>query len=131
MSVFKVEIIDGAPDPLGSAQQVPDDMPGKWAEYKAYKGSYDSVTQELKKVYDSDKNVVTQIVVDREESEKNAIKLEMTRIKRNQLLDESDWTQLPDVYHSAGKKKEWEDYRQALRDITKDLANITWPEKPT
>lgn len=40
------------------------------------------------------------------------------RNKRNELLKESDWTQLPDVNIS---KEEWVTYRQALRDITASL----------
>jgi len=40
------------------------------------------------------------------------------RNKRNELLKESDWTQLPDVNIS---KEEWVGYRQALRDITASL----------
>jgi len=40
------------------------------------------------------------------------------RNKRNELLKECDWTQLPDVNIS---KEEWVTYRQALRDITASL----------
>jgi len=40
------------------------------------------------------------------------------RNKRNELLKECDWTQLPDVNIS---KEEWVTYRQALRDITDSL----------
>ncbi len=49
---------------------------------------------------------------------------------RNQLLQESDWTQLPDVPLSA--KESWALYRQQLRDITTqpDPFNITWPTAP-
>lgn len=52
------------------------------------------------------------------------------RFVRNQLLTESDWTQLPDVPLST--KEAWAAYRQALRDITEqpDPFNITWPAVP-
>ena len=40
------------------------------------------------------------------------------RNKRNELLKESDWTQLADVNIN---KEEWVTYRQALRDITASL----------
>lgn len=48
--------------------------------------------------------------------------------KRTLLLQETDWTQLPDVPEKT--KLKWKDYRQALRDITKqpDPYNIDWPE---
>jgi hypothetical protein len=55
--------------------------------------------------------------------------------KRNQLLAESDWTQLPDARSAMGAEKaaEWDAYRQALRDITNQPgypAEIVWPVKP-
>jgi hypothetical protein len=55
--------------------------------------------------------------------------------RRNQLLAESDWTQLPDARAAMGAEKaaEWDAYRQALRDITDQPgypAEINWPVKP-
>jgi len=38
------------------------------------------------------------------------------RGRRNELLAESDWTQLPDAQLSAEQKAQWAAYRQALRD---------------
>ena len=54
------------------------------------------------------------------------------RMRRNNLLAETDWMGNSDVTMSA----DWKTYRQALRDITKTtpaddaLSNITWPTKP-
>lgn len=61
---------------------------------------------------------------------------ERARARRNQLLAESDWTQLPDARAAMGAEKavEWDTYRQALRDITTQAgfpAEIVWPVKPT
>jgi hypothetical protein len=53
------------------------------------------------------------------------------KAKRNTLLAESDWTQLPDVPEETRSK--WFAYRQALRDITQQTGypkNVTFPEKP-
>ena len=53
------------------------------------------------------------------------------RFVRNQLLAESDWTQLPDVPPSV--KEAWASYRQALRDITQQPgfpAEVVWPTRP-
>jgi len=53
------------------------------------------------------------------------------RKRRNQLLQESDWTQLPDSPLTDAKKTEWATYRQSLRDVTSglDLSGITiWDE---
>lgn len=52
------------------------------------------------------------------------------RAKRDTLLSQCDWTQLPDSpkYQDEG----WLIYRQALRDITEqpDPFNIVWPVRP-
>lgn len=52
------------------------------------------------------------------------------RNRRDRLLQESDWTQLPDV--NIPEKEAWAIYRQALRDITDqpDPNNIVWPSHP-
>ena len=61
--------------------------------------------------------------------------LEELRMKRNQFLVESDWTQFRDV--TLTKDADWKTYRQSLRDITKDLTTVddidkvTWPTKPS
>jgi hypothetical protein len=56
-----------------------------------------------------------------------------TRDRRNELLSESDWTQLPDSPLSNQKQTEWQIYRQALRDITNqpNPFSINWPSKPS
>ena len=54
----------------------------------------------------------------------------LVRAERNRRLQESDWTQLPDV--PIATKDAWAEYRQALRDITEqpDPFNIVWPVPP-
>jgi len=51
------------------------------------------------------------------------------RSARNELLKDSDWTQLPD---SPAEKTAWSVYRQQLRDVTKqsDPFKIVWPTSP-
>lgn len=51
------------------------------------------------------------------------------RYQRNQLLLQTDWTQLPD---SPVDATPWAQYRQQLRDITTqdDPFNIAWPVQP-
>lgn len=56
---------------------------------------------------------------------------ELARRERNQLLDVSDWTQLPD---STADKAVWATYRQALRDLPSQAGfplEIVWPVPPT
>ena len=53
---------------------------------------------------------------------------------RDTLLEESDWTVLPDSPLSTSKVTEWKTYRQALRDLpanTSDYANPTYPTEPS
>jgi hypothetical protein len=52
-------------------------------------------------------------------------------VERQDLLQASDWTQLPDV--SIDTKSAWAAYRQELRDITDQPGfpdNIVWPTPP-
>jgi len=58
------------------------------------------------------------------------VQWETVREKRNKLLTDSDWTQLPDIPQAT--KDLWEPYRQELRDVTNqpDPYNITWPTPP-
>lgn len=52
------------------------------------------------------------------------------RQQRNQLLADSDWTQLPGSPVDAGI---WADYRQELRDVPEQEGfpwSVTWPTKP-
>lgn len=58
------------------------------------------------------------------------------RLKRNALISQADWTQLPDAPLTADQKALWVKYRQDLRDISSPTSNpgfpseIIWPTKP-
>lgn len=55
------------------------------------------------------------------------------RIERNNLLAQSDWTQLPDTPLSEAQKTAWSNYRQALRDLPEQPGfpiTIAWPDAP-
>ena len=62
----------------------------------------------------------------------------LTRSNRNTrdtLLDESDWTQMPDSPLTDEAKALWVTYRTALRDLTAhenwpNLEDADWPTKP-
>ena len=45
------------------------------------------------------------------------LKILVMRSKRDALLAQSDWTQMPDSPLTDAKKQEWADYRQNLRDF--------------
>lgn len=56
------------------------------------------------------------------------------RNKRNALLVQSDWTQMPDSPLSDSKKQEWATYRQALRDFPSDWVpsdTANFPDQPS
>jgi hypothetical protein len=67
--------------------------------------------------------VIDVIVKEVNDQRKNEIDGPMStevRNFRNQLLNRSDWTQLPDAPITAEKRAEWTQYRQQLRDITQN-----------
>ena len=74
-------------------------------------------------------NVITQT-----DAEIKKQKLSGIRSKRDTLLVASDWTQFIDSPLTDEKKKDWQTYRQALRDMPDkgctDLDNPIWPIKP-
>ena len=60
------------------------------------------------------------------------------RAELDDLLYQSDWTQLADSPFSDSKKAEWATYRQALRDMpagvseeADGLEGLNWPTKPS
>ncbi|MXR29161.1 MAG: tail fiber assembly protein [Pseudomonas rhizophila] len=56
------------------------------------------------------------------------------RTRRNQLLRETDFTQLPDYPATDAQRAEVKAYRQALRDIPEQLedpSKLVWPVLPT
>lgn len=55
------------------------------------------------------------------------------RSERNELLAQSDWTQMPDSPLTSAKKQEWAQYRQQLRDFMEtvtDPSTVQFPQKP-
>jgi len=69
-----------------------------------------------------------------DQSMANEFALIMLRIKRDELLAQSDYTQMPDV--PLADKELWDTYRQALRDLPEAYSSITsldeveWPQPP-
>ena len=65
------------------------------------------------------------------DAEQDALDMQALRLQRDELLAQSDWTQVADAPVDAAA---WATYRQALRDLpanTTDPRNPTWPTKPT
>jgi hypothetical protein len=61
---------------------------------------------------------------------------ETIRLQRNELLNQSDWTQINDSPLSDSKKQEWATYRQLLRDLpntyqsVNNIADVIFPTMP-
>lgn len=55
------------------------------------------------------------------------------RAERNNLIAQSDWTQLNDAPIDSLKRADWVEYRQALRDIPQQPGfpwDVIWPNQP-
>ncbi len=55
------------------------------------------------------------------------------RQRRDELLCDTDWTQLSDCQLSEEEKEQYRIYRQALRDLPQQYENpneVVWPEMP-
>lgn len=63
------------------------------------------------------------------QEEIDANELAIVKSNRNNLLNQSDWTQLPNNPLTTEKQEEWNVYRQKLRDIPKTIPYI-FPEPP-
>ncbi|MFB9952023.1 tail fiber assembly protein [Rhizobium puerariae] len=75
------------------------------------------------------------ISVDRHSGVEPGKALPWPRAWRDQLLDDSDWTEVPSIQasHSDEWKQNWADYRKALRDLPEqnpDPSAINWPAAP-
>lgn len=60
--------------------------------------------------------------------------MSLLREKRNQLLKDSDFSQLADAPLSTEQKSNWSVYRSELRDLPQnvvDVINPIWPVKPS
>lgn len=67
----------------------------------------------------------------------DAMNLLQVRNQRNQLLAQSDWTQMIDSPLTAEQKSAWAIYRQALRDLpstiteeTENWFDVVFPNRP-
>ena len=84
-------------------------------------------------IFQNEKWVQGWNVVDMTTDEFNELKnirAQDARVRRDNLLLESDWSQLPDVQVD---KTLWSEYRQALRNITTQPGfpfNVEWPIAP-
>lgn len=58
------------------------------------------------------------------QKEKLDMAMEDLRAKRNKLLSNCDWTDLPNAPLTEEKKIKWQNYRQQLRDLTNGITTV-------
>ena len=79
-------------------------------------------------------NTINSWVDPRTAEEKANYEWQQIRIKRDDLLQQSDWTDTLSAKTRLGDElyNAWQNYRQALRDVTNqpDPFTITWPALP-
>lgn len=66
----------------------------------------------------------------------NQYRLDKLRLRRDQMLQDSDWTQMSDAPFTDDKRAEWRTYRQTLRDLPASVGDtvpqtVTFPDKPS
>jgi len=95
---------------------------------ESQKPSFNSNTEFLDYNVELVDNVWTVVWNKQQRSEEEVTQI--MRLKRDNFLKESDWTQLSDASVDATA---WATYRQALRDLPSQSGfpfNITWPTQP-
>lgn len=80
------------------------------------------------------------VVVSKSQSEIDSFNIKITqdnlRYIRNNMLLQTDWTQVPDAPLSSEQKQQWATYRQQLRDLPSlystetNIDNVVFPEIP-
>ena len=62
------------------------------------------------------------------------LRLMEIRVKRNELLTASDWTQFRDSPLTTEQQDAWAVYRKALRDLPTNISDptqVVWPTPPS
>jgi len=108
---------------------VEQDAKGNWVEKYVAKDMYaDTTDEDGKKTTKAEHEAAYQATLDAKTAEGH-------RIKRNKLLDDTDWTQMNDSPLSNEDKTAWATYRNELRNLPDDdawpnLSDEDWPVSP-
>tara|TARA_R100001440_G_scaffold23620_2_gene38490 strand:- start:3386 stop:3811 length:426 start_codon:yes stop_codon:yes gene_type:complete len=123
---------------IGPVQGPPEDSTDTWyPTYIDFEGNFNGILKAITAAFDADNKVITRSLANRVYDSDNSLLLEWVRTERNDLLIESDWTQVADSPLTDSKKAEWATYRQSLRDLPANNANVTniddvtFPTAPT
>ena len=123
---------------IGPVQGPPEDSTDTWyPTYIDFEDNFNGILKAITAAFDADNKVITRSLANRVYDSDNSLLLEWVRTERNDLLIESDWTQVADSPLTDSKKAEWATYRQSLRDLPANNANVTniddvtFPTAPT
>ena len=122
---------------VGPLKHPPQDSTETWfATYIDFDTDYNAFTHQVVAVFDQESLTITRSLSVRDYSGDNTMLLEYVRTKRNELLTRCDWTQVGDIQLTVEKRTEWQVYRQQLRDLPNDCAEVTtfeqiiFPQEP-
>jgi len=103
------------------------ELPDGFSVVEITDNEFDQIINQRTHYFDITDNTVKIIVKSNED------KWFEIRNKRNTLLRESDWTQMPDSPLNNEKKTEWLTYRNNLRSLPQTFSNpdeVIWPNVP-
>ena len=103
------------------------ELPDGFSVVEITDNEFDQIINQRTHYFDITDNTVKIIVKSNED------KWFEIRNKRNTLLRESDWTQMPDSPLTNEKKTEWLTYRNNLRSLPQTFSNpdeVIWPNVP-
>lgn len=116
----------------GEALSDPQKLPENWGPIFGMRGVIEKIN-DLSWLGDEFQDKGWFIVGDAPPDPVEASKAELQWDRSKKLLLESDWSVLPDVPMTSGKKAEWIEYRRKLREIRLQAGfpnEIQWPTKP-
>lgn len=110
---------------------------GACAERDLLKQKFDPATEGLMRaksdpLADEVKGGLVQNIPRSEDDLKNE-RLQEVRMKRNRLLQATDWTQVEDAPLETSEKRAWARYRRELRQLPEELEkneDFPWPKPP-
>lgn len=142
-----IKLVDGVPKPYSILQlrqdnpqiSFPAEVPASsLKEFDVYevvsadRPSFDSMTHELQASDVQNINGQWQVTYSAVELPR-AVAEQNVRDKRNTLLAETDWVSIAAYEQNQPVSSAWQNYRQSLRDLTKQQGFpyvIVWPTKP-
>ena len=116
----------------GAFLNEPQKLPENWGPIFGMSGVIDRIG-DLSWLGDSYAELGRVVVGEAPPEPAQATDAELAWDRAKKMLQESDWSMLPDVPMTGGQKSAWIAYRKGLREIRLQAgfpSNIQWPVKP-